>query len=96
MKNNSFLKIFVAISYFLMILVNALANILPINNNNTGEISNAYPNLFAPATLTFSIWGLIYFLLAIYTIYQFGIFQKNQAKINENLFKKIGVFFSIT
>lgn len=58
------------IMFFLgMITVNALANILPINGLNTGELSAFYPNLFVPAGLTFSIWGLIYILLFIYVIY---------------------------
>ena len=96
MKNNLFLKIFVAISYVLMIAVNALANILPINGNNTGVVSNAYPNLFAPAAVTFSIWGLIYALLAAYTLYQFGLFQKDKGKSKAKLFKEIGTYFSIT
>ncbi len=96
MKNNLFLKIFVAISYLLMIIVNALANILPINGNNTGVVSNAYPNLFAPAAVTFSIWGLIYLLLAAYTLYQFGLFQKDKGKSKAKLFKEIGLYFSIT
>ena len=52
-----------------MITINALANILPINGLNTGELSAFYPNLFVPAGLTFSIWGLIYLLLFIYVIY---------------------------
>ncbi|MDZ7837626.1 MAG: hypothetical protein U5N58_06550 [Actinomycetota bacterium] len=51
-------------------MVNALANILPINNKATGELSDQYPNLFVPAGLTFSIWGLIYILLAIFIVYQ--------------------------
>ena len=52
-----------------MITMNALANILPINGLNTGDISAFYPNLFVPAGLTFSIWGLIYLLLFIYVVY---------------------------
>jgi len=52
------------------VVVNALANILPINNKTTGELSDLYPNLFTPAGLTFAIWGLIYVLLAIFVIYQ--------------------------
>ena len=51
-----------------MILVNALANILPINGYNTGQISAFYPNNFVPAGFTFSIWGIIYLLLISYTI----------------------------
>lgn len=59
-----------ALTYIAMVTVNALANILPINGRNTGEISDAYANLFAPIGFTFSIWGLIYLLLAAYSIYQ--------------------------
>jgi hypothetical protein len=52
------------------VIVNGMANALPINNRTTGELSDLYPNLFVPAGLTFSIWGLIYALLAIFVIYQ--------------------------
>jgi hypothetical protein len=52
------------------VVVNGLANALPINNITTGELSDLYPNLFVPAGLTFSIWGVIYLLLAIFAVYQ--------------------------
>jgi hypothetical protein len=52
--------------FALVVAVNALANILPINGVNTGVLSDEIPNLFVPAGLTFSIWGLIYLLLAGY------------------------------
>ena len=74
--NNKIKSILAVITFLGMIVVNALANILPINNTTTGDVSNAYPNLFAPAALTFSIWGVIYALLAAYTIYKTGIFKK--------------------
>jgi len=64
-----------AASYILMVTVNALANILPINGVNTGQVSDAYPNLFAPAGVTFSIWGVIYILLGIHVLYQLGLFR---------------------
>ena len=51
------------------VIINALANIIPINNKTTGELSDQYPNLFVPAGLTFSIWAVIYLLLAIFVIY---------------------------
>lgn len=54
-----------------MVVVNYMAVLLPLNGRSTGEISDAYPNLFAPAGVTFSIWGLIYTLLLLYVIYQF-------------------------
>lgn len=58
----------VLLGYVVMVGVNALANILPINGVTTGEVSDRYFNLFAPAPLTFSIWGVIYILLGIYVV----------------------------
>jgi hypothetical protein len=52
-----------------VVAVNGLANALPINDVGTGELSAEYPNLFVPAGITFSIWGIIYLLLAVYVIY---------------------------
>lgn len=69
-NKNIFIKLMVLISYLIMIVVNALANILPINNLTTGQVSDSFPNLFAPIGLTFSIWGVIYLLLGIYSVYQ--------------------------
>jgi hypothetical protein len=54
-----------------MIVMNYLANALPLNNKTTGELSDSFPNLFVPAGLTFSIWGVIYLLLIIYCVVQF-------------------------
>jgi hypothetical protein len=62
-----------------MIVVNYLANALPLNNKTTGELSDALPNLFVPAGITFSIWGVIYLLLASYCVIQFA--DKNQELI---------------
>jgi len=54
-----------------MIVMNYLANALPLNNKTTGELSDSFPNLFVPAGITFSIWGVIYLLLIIYCVVQF-------------------------
>jgi hypothetical protein len=54
-----------------MIIMNYFANALPLNNKTTGELSDSFPNLFVPAGLTFSIWGIIYLLLIIYCVVQF-------------------------
>lgn len=77
MKNR--VVLFLMLSFLLMIAVNALANILPINGLTTGEISDSYPNLFVPIPLTFSIWGVIYLLLLFFVIYQ----VKSHGKGNE-------------
>jgi len=89
---NGILKILVVITYVGMVFVNYLANSLPINDRTTGEISNAYPNLFSPAGFTFSIWGLIYLLLAGYVVYQFTKRGEGQKK----LLQKVNIYFMAT
>jgi len=59
------------ILFVAMIVMNYLANALPLNNKTTGELSDSFPNLFVPAGITFSIWGIIYLLLIGYCIVQF-------------------------
>lgn len=51
-----------------MIIMNVLANSLPLNGYTTGQLSSFYPNMFVPAGFTFSIWGIIYLLLLIWVI----------------------------
>ena len=51
--------------------LNALANWLPLGGRTTGELSALYPNLVVPAGVTFSIWGLIYLLVAGWCVEQF-------------------------
>ncbi|MCB0706107.1 MAG: hypothetical protein KDC34_12380 [Saprospiraceae bacterium] len=66
------------VGLLLVLTMNALANILPIAGYNTGELSDMYPNLFVPAGLTFSIWGVIYLLLIGFAIVQSkGLFNSN-------------------
>ena len=54
-----------------MIVMNYLANALPLNGKTTGELSESFPNLFVPAGVTFAIWGVIYILLVIFCVVQF-------------------------
>lgn len=89
---NTYIKFIAGVTYVAMVAVNFMANSLPINNRSTGEISDAYPNLFAPAGLTFSIWGLIYLLLGGYVVYQFT----KSSQPREELLRKINVLFVAT
>src|SRR6187551_674671 len=63
------LKISSTIAFAITLLVNALANILPINGLNTGEVSNLYPSLFTPAGITFSIWSVLYLLQMAFVVF---------------------------
>lgn len=51
------------------VAVNALANTLPLNGLTTGAVSDSFPSLVTPAGYVFSIWGLIYLLLAVFVVY---------------------------
>ena len=52
------------------LVVNYLANTLPINGQTSAEIANRLPIYFVPANYVFSIWGVIYTLLIGYAVYQ--------------------------
>ena len=52
------------------IIVNILANTIPINGNLTADIADNIPNLFVPAGITFAIWGVIYILILLFAGYQ--------------------------
>ncbi len=89
-----FLKILVAITFIGTVVVNYLANALPLNNITAGEVSDLYPNLFAPAGITFSIWGLIYLLLGLFVLYYIGVFKKKTT--NTKLLDNVSKYFVIT
>ena len=95
-NNKNTCKILVVLSLVIMITVNALANILPINDLGTGEISDSYPNLFAPDGLTFAIWGLIYILLAAFAAYQTGFLSKNKEVFESTWLRRVGFLFVLS
>lgn len=60
----------VALTVLATIVVNVLANALPINGLNTGQISDRFQVYFVPAGYVFSIWGLIYVGLIAFAVFQ--------------------------
>jgi hypothetical protein len=94
MKKTQILKIGNLLGFLLTIVLNTLATTLPINGKNTGELSDAIPNLFVPIGLTFSIWGVIYLLLAIFAIAQLWNFAKSSSE-QEMVLERIGPWFII-
>lgn len=71
MRKKYTLPILNLLAYISTLVVNWLANALPLNGVTTGDLSDKYENLFVPAGITFSIWGVIYVLLGIFVVYQF-------------------------
>jgi hypothetical protein len=92
------MKIILTLVLFLgVIAVNALANILPINGYNTGQVSAFYPNAFVPAGFTFSIWGVIYLLLLSYTIgFTYYSLKQEQFPKVFAFIKRINNYFLLT
>ncbi|WP_373513062.1 hypothetical protein [Persicitalea sp.] len=84
------------LGYLLMVTMNFLANYLPINGLTTGELSDKYPNLFVPAGITFSIWGVIYLLLLLFTVYQAStLFSGKPSRIN-TIVSQIGIWYFVS
>jgi hypothetical protein len=75
--------------FAVMIVMNYLADALPLNGRTTGAISDSYPNLFVPAGVTFSIWGVIYLLLIVFCVVQFTSHQPE-------IINEVGWLFSAT
>ena len=81
-----------ATSLFLALLLNGLANALPLNGMTTGALSELYPNLFVPMGATFSIWALIYSWLLLFVGYGFVV---ERAKRDRNPLETIGPWFAV-
>ena len=95
--NRTSIKVLVAVTYLMMIAANGAANALPLNGRRTGEVSDAYPNLFTPAGVTFAIWGVIYLLLGAHVLYQLGLFRdRPDTAADIALLNRVGLLFSLS
>lgn len=75
-----------------VLVVNYLANALPIAGRTPKEVSDMFPTLFTPAGFTFSIWGVIYLLLIGFVVYQARFWNKEAPAF----FDKIGWLFALS
>ena len=78
------------IAILFTIVMNMLANILPFNGVNTGEVSEYFPNFFTPQGYVFAIWFVIYVLIIVFAFYQA---KADQA--GEEYLAKIGYLYLI-
>jgi hypothetical protein len=79
------------LSVLLALTVNILATALPLNGQNTGEISDRFRVYFVPAGYVFSIWGIIYIGWIAFTIFQFLPAQKENPRL-----RRLGYLFAIS
>ncbi len=70
MKRNILRQLIIVLSVILTIVVNGLANALPLNGQETGVISDRFEIFFVPAGYVFAIWGVIYLGLIAFAVYQ--------------------------
>ncbi|HEY3286020.1 MAG TPA: hypothetical protein VGJ96_02755 [Gemmatimonadaceae bacterium] len=73
------------------ITVNALANIIPFNGQNTGQVSDRFKVYFVPNGYVFAIWGVIYLAWLLFCIYQ--LLPANRDKPR---FAALGYWFALS
>ena len=84
-------QVLVAVATVAVIVVNTLANTLPINGVTTGAISDRFDVFFVPAGYVFAIWGVIYLFLIGYTVYQALPAQRDDPRL-----QRIGYFYVLS
>ena len=63
------------------VVFNILANALPLNGLNTGEISDRFAIYFVPAGYVFAIWFIIFVGLIAYAVYQVRPDQRDNPRL---------------
>ena len=91
MSKDSVRQLANALSVALALAVNILASTLPLNGQNTGEISDRFQVYFVPAGYVFAIWGVIYIGWIAFAIYQYRSAQKESPRL-----RKLGFTFAIS
>ena len=79
------------VTVLIALTVNILAPILPLNGQNTGEISDRFQVYFVPAGYVFAIWFLIFVGWLAFAIYQFLPAQKENPRL-----RRLGYVFAIS
>lgn len=91
MSKNTLRQLANVLSAALALIVNILASALPLNGQNTGEISDRFQVYFVPAGYVFAIWGIIYIGWIAFVVYQFLPAQKENPRL-----QKLGYWFALS
>jgi hypothetical protein len=79
------------VTVIIALAVNILASTLPLNGQNTGEISDRFQVYFVPAGYVFAIWGVIYIGWIAFIIFQFQPSQKESPRL-----RRLGYLFALS
>jgi hypothetical protein len=91
MKKGTVRQVVNVVAVLVTLVVNGLANGLPLNGQTTGEISDRFDVYFVPAGYVFSIWGVIYLALIAFAIYQALPSQKDNPRL-----RRVGYLFALS
>ncbi len=92
--NGKALKIVNTVFFAAMIIITVLANVIPIGMGTAADIPGKYPSLFVPAPFTFAITGVIYLLMALFILYQWGLLGSRYASERDT--ERIGIWFAFS
>ena len=91
MSKDSLRQLVNILSVGLALGVNILASVLPLNGQNTGEISDRFQVFFVPAGYVFAIWGVIYIGWIAFAIYQARPSQRENPRL-----RRLGYAFALS
>lgn len=81
-----------AVAFVLVIFINAISSTGLISKLGIGQVSDLYQTLITPAGYAFSIWGLIYFSVAVFVIWNLIPSVRDDGLI----FERIGYWFAVS
>lgn len=91
MSRDTLRQISNVLSVLLALTVNILASTLPLNGQNTGEISDRLPTYFTPAGYVFAIWFIIFIGWVAFAVYQALPSQKENPRL-----RRLGYVFALS
>lgn len=91
MSKDSLRQLANVLSVAIALTVNVLASALPLNGQNTGEISDRFPAYFVPAGYVFAIWFLIFVGWIAFAVYQALPAQRQNPRL-----QNLGYLFALS
>jgi hypothetical protein len=94
MKKTQILAILNLLALLIHVTLSYFTQFKLVNDQDAGQVSDAYDSLFTPAGITFAIWGVIYTALLFFCIYHIRMAFKHPGThpANENV-NRMGVWF---